>query len=769
MNFVADVNDFLKSSAKRALISIITMNYNNIELVYQPIIYSPTSEEKEIKALMEKGALVFDQIDSQFQELIKIKHPKENFTDTELASKAKEITDTPFYYGVWVYYPWNNQLLHLLGEEEFALVRTSRNQHKITVKEQAELNVKKIGIIGLSVGHSIAITLAMERAFGELRLCDFDVLELSNYNRIRTKLTHIGMKKTVSVAREIAEIDPFLNVRCFHEGLTTENIDAFFCEGGMLDLCVDECDGIDMKILCRLKAIEYRVPVIMEASDNCTLDVERFDLEPGRPILHGKLKGLDPSKVADLKTSEEKMPYMLAFVPPHMMSTRMAASFLELGQSISTWPQLASSVNYGGGICASISRQILLGQHTSSGKWQLDVGQHFSNPEPTLPEKIEDQPEAPSVYNFDEMLSDFPVIPDLSKLEKVVTKIVEDACLAPSGGNMQPWHFHFDTNKGLFLFLDKSYVSHSIDYQFVASMVALGAASENLLLSAENQNVPLQFNYFTDFLNDHPVAHFFPTTEKNHPFPKLYQFIEQRQTNRMLGDQSKIDELILQSLSQKALTSEGVQIKWLNYEQHEQFATIFARIERARLLDPQCHLELMQELRWTREEELAKRNGVAVESLDLTSTERASLDFLKRGDALKLIDDWDLGKGLVKLFRKTVHSASAIGVICANSDSYEDLFNVGRSLERLWLDANGNQLAFQPVSPVTLLHLTQKKGADKFMTENANNEIKKHYQSFVKLLDLPEGFQPFFAFKLAKTSKKAPVSVRKETPISYSK
>jgi tRNA A37 threonylcarbamoyladenosine dehydratase len=62
--------------------------------------------------------------------------------------------------------------------------------------------------MGLSVGQSVSLALAMERSFGELRIADFDELDLSNINRIRTGVYNLKIQKTVIVAREIAEIDP---------------------------------------------------------------------------------------------------------------------------------------------------------------------------------------------------------------------------------------------------------------------------------------------------------------------------------------------------------------------------------------------------------------------------------------------------------------------------------------------------------------------------------------------------------------------------------
>ena len=54
--------------------------------------------------------------------------------------------------------------------------------------EQRRLAELRVGVVGLSVGHSTALTLALEGVGGELRLADFDTLALSNLNRLRTGL-----------------------------------------------------------------------------------------------------------------------------------------------------------------------------------------------------------------------------------------------------------------------------------------------------------------------------------------------------------------------------------------------------------------------------------------------------------------------------------------------------------------------------------------------------------------------------------------------------
>jgi len=110
--------------------------------------------------------------------------------------------------------------VHVLDESEFVELRTNRNRYLITAAEQEVLAGKRIGIVGLSVGQSVAMAIALERGCGELRLADHDTLDLSNLNRLRGGVHEIGLPKVVMAARAIAELDPYLQVHTYPQGLT---------------------------------------------------------------------------------------------------------------------------------------------------------------------------------------------------------------------------------------------------------------------------------------------------------------------------------------------------------------------------------------------------------------------------------------------------------------------------------------------------------------------------------------------------------------------
>ncbi|EON76239.1 putative MOLYBDOPTERIN BIOSYNTHESIS PROTEIN MOEY [Lunatimonas lonarensis] len=354
--------------------------------VYKPEILSPRiqKEKQRIEFLLHQpGVFIVDEIGRQLDELIKIDHPSNQLVEADFGRiRLRYLDGEPIEdCGNWVWYPWRNTLVHLLSEPEFVRLRTSRNQFKITPEEQSMLAQKKIGVIGLSVGQSVALSLAMERAFGELRIADFDTLDLSNLNRIRTGLYNLGLKKTYIVAREIAEIDPYLKITLYNEGINEQNMHDFFTLGGQLDILVEECDSLPIKISSRLKSKALRIPVLMDTSDRGMMDVERFDMEPDRPILHGLLAAFgDETELTRILAANAK-DIMMALLQFEQLSDRAKYSFSEIGKSITTWPQLASSVLMGGAACSHLCRMILLGQRVSSGRYYLDLESLFNSHE----------------------------------------------------------------------------------------------------------------------------------------------------------------------------------------------------------------------------------------------------------------------------------------------------------------------------------------------------------------------------------------------------
>lgn len=724
--------------------------------VFKPLFFKLSTSEGRIafeKLLSQNNQIqVYDEIVGQVEELIKSTNPKIVYSKSELNQAALDhLKNIPHEeYGIWVYYPWSNRMVHILEENEFITVRTNRNQYKITPEERTLLATKKVGVMGLSVGQSIALTLAMERSFGELRIADFDILELSNFNRIRTGLHNLGVSKVVTVAREIMEIDPYLNVKCYTDGITEDNIDQYITEGGNLDVLVDECDGLYVKILCRQKAKHYKIPVIMDTSDRGMIDVERFDLEPNRPIFHGYIDHLDISKVKEAKTNEEKVPYLLPMLGVDTVSDRMKASMLEIEQTITTWPQLASAVTMGSGLAADVSRHILLDQFRDSGRYFIDVEELICNKDKFIDEPLSIRPS----ISLDQMkdiidknsLKEIPNVLDLDKV--IIHEIVEAAGMAPSGANIQPWKFIWK-DKVLYMFFDDRYSAGLLDCGNTTSFATLGCAVENLVLKAHSLNLEVvidkpKLERHSKLICTYRFLKEISTEVKElvepHKYDELVETIPHRLTNRNIGKRHKIEKSRLDYLQEVARSVNGADLIIIDNEKTlNELKEVTAVMDKVRVTHKGGHQDFRAEIRWTPEEALAAKNGVdLIGTVDLTSSELAGWSMVKNWSVVDLLNEWNVGNGLGKIQRKSIDSSSAVALLTVPSFSCEDFFIGGRALERVWLAANKDNICVHPASLSVLIYNTFLHCPENSFPEKMRVEVKNSRERFEKLFNIKE-------------------------------
>lgn len=749
------------------------IHHTKNDVVIKPILFrlSNVSDHQQLENILKENSAiqVHDCLKQQLAELIKIRDISRNNSLQSVEDEIKlYLNNTPLEeYGVWVYYPWLNKIVHILDEEEFIEVRTNRNQHKITKNELSTLRKKKIGVIGLSVGQSVASTLMLERCCGEIRIADFDTLDLSNLNRINTGLYNLGLKKVVQAAREIAEVDPFIKLVCYEEGITEDNLDDFLTKDGKLDLLIEECDGLDIKILSRIKARQFHIPVLMETNDKGLIDIERFDLNPHYPLLHNLAGDISITQLKNL-TTQQKTQILLKWVGFETISTRMKSAVLELGQTISTWPQLASNVILGAGVVTDVARRILLGHLTTSGRFYVDVESIIKDPNPPAPLYT---PPTIKELPVDEMIAMADSVPAIEEnniitpSEEVIRKVVCDAGTAPSSGNDQPWKFLFRNGK-LFLFheLSRSYAFG--DYKNMPSYISIGSAIENTILSAHEQKQEISVRLFPIQNNVKCVAEFSfksaanGTTEK-HDYDDLYNFIRERCTNRKVTPNETAPREVLQQLTQVTESIEFARSFFITgKEELKELGTIISAGDRIRVMDPQGHYDFFhREIRTSSAEVETKRTGMDISTLELPQEALMALQLVKDDEVMKVLRDID---GLQALKNVSVHNAinsAAMGLITVPSFNPIDFVNGGRAMQRQWLKSTQLGYAYHPmVVPLYLFYRTVF-GNGEGLSLNTFNEVNELRTRFLQIFpgdDKRGEILLFRIFKAENVSKRPP-------------
>lgn len=744
----------------------MSINQNQLSKVWEPDIFPAglleSTENSTLKELLKNPQVeLHDSLESQIAEMLKARYPAKKLKNESLKEAVEHfLSENPkSSYGNWVYYPWSRRLIRVLPEEDFIFTRTSPNVPKITRDEQAILHQKKVGVVGLSVGQSISLVLAMERICCELRIADFDELELANLNRIRSGVHNIGVNKAIAVAREIKEIDPYFKLQVYTEGLTMDNMEDFFHRGGDLDLIVDECDSIDIKLNLRKKAKSIHIPVVMDMSDRGTIDVERFDLEPDRAIMHGWLEHLDYSNLGKL-TNEEKVPFMMPIFGIDTISKRLKASMVEIGQSIHTWPQLATAVAMGGALAADTVRRIFLDQFHDSGRYFIDLDLLISDKEKAEQAYTYDSYAYPELEQSDmlRLAEQTGINPKGSLSPTQAEELVKIAGTAPSAGNNQPWKWLYHES-ALYLFHDKKRSYSWTDHDDSLAYISLGAAIEAMSLGAEKLGLQSLVQQFSD---KHPLMAAFTFEAKQEEAGILASNLMLRCSNRKKGDRRAFDTQLIPIIQEDLADIAGARFDIVERASDiAEIGQILARAEKIRFLHPQGHHEFFgHELRWTREEVERTRDGLDILTYELAPSDVTGLEVMSDPAVLKLINDWKGGKGIEKVSRDAVLTSSAIGIISMPDSQKPDLLAGGQAAMRAWIRTNMNGWAVQPIS-APLFFINRMRKANHLLTAQNVEEIKSFEKELIKIIPILQERRGIFMFRISFADKPTEIALRR--------
>lgn len=359
------------------------------ETSWQPVLVEMDQPEAESRfdELLAQNTVhqIIDNYDEQYAELIVSRNPQLYQATLEVKRESLKEFLAEHYgdkkswqLGTWAYFPWNGTFVHILGRDLFLESRTIRNKDLITADEQQKYADFAVGCAGMSVGSNVALSLAITGGSQKLKIADGAVISASNLNRIVAGVSDIGSSKSLVIARNLYEMNPYMTIDRYSANITGESVAQFFETPWPLQAVVDEIDDLKTKILLRIEARKRRLPVIMatDLGDDVMLDVERFDLDPDLPLFHGLVTGAE-----DLLTKEvskrDWLKYATAIVGPKNASLRMQQSLLKIGTKLVTQPQLGGTALMSGVVAAYAVRQIALGEKLRGGRTLVSLDKHL--------------------------------------------------------------------------------------------------------------------------------------------------------------------------------------------------------------------------------------------------------------------------------------------------------------------------------------------------------------------------------------------------------
>jgi len=334
--------------------------------------------KEQLQRLIESSPIIniIDNYDEQFAELqLSLDAFLYRANETIQRNSIKDKLDEHYAgresweLGSWVYYPWRQELVHVLAEEDFVNLRTIRNRDLINKTEQQQLYDFSVACVGMSVGSASALSLVLSGASRQLKVADGAVISGSNLNRIMTGVNNVGIGKSVAMARMAYEMNPYIQMQRFDK-ITSKSIGELFDKPWTVRAVIDEIDDLEIKIRLRLEAKKRRLPVIMatELGDTVMLDVERFDLEPDRPLFHGLVPDIEKILYKKDMNHREWQKHAAAIIGTKNMPITLQKSLLKIGTTIVTHPQLGSTVLMTGGVTTYAIKRIASGQAMPSGR-----------------------------------------------------------------------------------------------------------------------------------------------------------------------------------------------------------------------------------------------------------------------------------------------------------------------------------------------------------------------------------------------------------------
>ncbi|MGH7142341.1 MAG: ThiF family adenylyltransferase [Candidatus Saccharimonadales bacterium] len=328
--------------------------------------------------------IINDHINLALNELFDIANPdqKDKKTKSGFNSYSQQLTGgKPEIWGVWVYYPWLNQVVHFPPKKALRALRTSRNRNLIKPLEQIKLYEATLLIIGMSVGSNVVEALVSSGIGSKMVLVDMDTIDPSNLNRIRSPYYHVGLHKVEAISRKVWEIDPFIEIIGYREGLNEKNL-VEILDKYHIDVVIDEMDELKMKIILHEAAKVHKLPVIMSADDgdNALLDIERYDLYPETVVFGDRIPDqvIERIKRGLLSRSEIGLVIGKYFVGPQNIPLRMYESLDEVGKTLPSWPQLGGAAALSGISLAYIVKKLILGEKIKSGRILISLDEKLN-------------------------------------------------------------------------------------------------------------------------------------------------------------------------------------------------------------------------------------------------------------------------------------------------------------------------------------------------------------------------------------------------------
>jgi hypothetical protein len=236
-----------------------------------------------------------------------------------------------------------------------------------------------------------------------------------------------------------------------------------------------------------------------------------------------------------------------------------------------------------------------------------------------------------------------------------------------------------------------------LDFEERGAYVAHGALIENILISAPHYGYAVTVGLFPD-VRDADLVAYLDFTEREAYDDPLYHAIPLRATNHHPFQEGPLRREVERAIVSSVEGVPSVRLALLtSREDREAVGRIASRVEVVILEDESITESFFSGMVWTTREEKTKKSGFFVKSLEFNPIQMGVFRLASNPHIMRVFRKIGIPQFIAHQDARLYATGSVAGGILVPDDSKESYLMAGRALERVWLTATAEGLAFQPL------------------------------------------------------------------------
>lgn len=344
-----------------------------------------------------------------------------------------------------------------------------------------------------------------------------------------------------------------------------------------------------------------------------------------------------------------------------------------------------------------------------------------------------------------------------------LNSIIEAAIRAPSGDNIQPWTLKTSSYPpftiDVYNLPDKDQSVYN--YQQNASYIAHGALIENIIISAKYFGYSTDIKLFPDKADSNFVAKI-KLSEASEEKSLLYDAIFKRCTNRYPFKAYNIPTENIKALSEIGNDIDEIKIHITSDHSFvNELAKILGFNDQLVFENKLLHEFVFKQIRWSNAHAKATLDGMHIDTLGLNFLEKKLFPLIQNWSVVRLLNYAGLSRIIGLKGRYNCRSASALGMITVKTTDKTSLIRCGQAVQRIWLEATRQELAFQPIVGLPLLMFQLNQNHTPNVSINHLEKIRAAERNLINLFNIGSQELLVFGFRIGKARPIATRTYRK--------